>query len=298
MLKNKSYFAILFLFSSVCLNAANESKLIQPTRQQNQNNLPVVQQSNNQSNQIQHQESSKIGNSELIKELEVAIDKINKQDLERKKQYDEQMKEMNLEKERLNKEKVELEKERSIKGISTKEEVDKDKEKQEKERLLLQQKMQYNQMTEQYNSNSLEVYVEALKGRIKYFQEIKKSLVKDFVITSSYFDYIKVNNEIYAYVTTSALEDSVKKIDTVITNEEELNMKIKGLETSLSLKTINDLKQILSLYSPSSYKTEKTISNTINTQTVSYVKINEGQYINQKIYIKEINPNSIILSRE
>jgi len=293
MLKNKSYFAILFLFSSMYINAA-DNKLIQP-KQDNQPNS-ATQQSNQPTNTNDVQ---KAPNSELIKELDVALDKISKQDLERKKQYDEQLKQMNVEKERINKEKMDFEKDRNTKGNTVlKDEVDKEKEKQDKERNNLQQKMQINQMSEQYNSSSLEVYVEALKGRIKYFQEIKKSLVKDFVITSTYFDYVKVNSEIYAYVSTSALEDMMKKIDTVTSNEEDLNMKIKGLETSLSIKTVSDLKQILNTYNPSSYKAEKVTSSSINTQTVSYIKINEGQYINQKVYIKEINPNSIILSRE
>jgi len=346
MLKNRSYITILFLCSSMYLQAApqlpgrdpnlvpnnttpatntaikpgqttvntqqpnttniKQPSQTQPIQQPKTTNQPVVTPTNqpipnNSPSGVVLSKTPANGemvNSQFLQELETAIDKINKQDLERKKQYEEEQRQLQTERERLNNAKTELEKERILQGMITKDDVDKEKDKIEKEKQMLQQKMQYNQILEQYNATNIDIQIEMLKDRIKYFQDIKKMLLKEFVINSEQFDYVKVSGDVSAYVSTTILDDIVKKADAIKYNDDDLTMKIKALESFLSVKNVNELKQILNLYAPNIYRPEKSMQTMSTGQNISYTKISEGQYLADGIYVKEINQNTVTIVRD
>lgn len=239
--------------------------------------------------------------SKLIKELEITLDKISEKDNERKLQVQKELDKMKLEREALDKARSALEKERVLKGIITKDDVERDKQKLEEQKRLLMQKMQLKQTQEQLNLNDIDVYKKALNGRINYFKNLKKELKKEYVITPEYYDYVEVKGIINAYISITKLKDILNENNIVLKNEESLNLKISSLESAKDLEILNDIKQVLNMNSINNYKAEtytSSLNNSNNSSTSSYTKIVIGQKLSDTLYVKNITPDNIIIERK
>lgn len=239
--------------------------------------------------------------SKLLEELEVTINKINEKENERKLALEKEMQQLEAERKKLDSTKTALEKERMAKGIITGDDVTREEAKLDKEKKLLQQKIQYAQVEEQYNASNLKAIQEQIQERIKFYKEVKATLPKEYIVTSEQFDYVNVGEILYAYVNSEVINSLIKKSDTDLQNEEILNMKILMLQSGLNIKVASELKQLLTSTSPSTYKLEKAPVTNLSTNTTTkkeFLKIETNQKISEHIHIKKIDKNSIVLVRK
>ena len=241
--------------------------------------------------------------SDLLNELDVVLDKINKKDIQRKIKLKKEQEKLEIERKKLQNVKRGLEKERMSKGIIIKDDITREKTKLNNKKQLLQQKIQYAQVQEQYNAIDLNSLKKEINSRINTYTNLQNLINKFYIITSDEFDYVKIGNENIAYVKSDAISSIIDETLNDTTTYKDYELKKIRLKEAENITSINKIKQILSTTSinintkNNSFK--RNISTSINNNNnQKYIKISEKQLLSENLIVDKITDSIIQLKRK
>jgi len=236
--------------------------------------------------------------SNLLNELEIVLDKVNKKEDLRKIKLEKEYKRIERERKNLQIVKDGLVKERMAKGVIIEDDVQQQRLKLEKKRQLLQQKIQYAQVKEQYNTSNIDNYKTEVKNRIIFYKKIQETINNEYIINSNQFDFLNINKEKFAYVSEDIINNIIKEGNNDIKKQNKYKVKVLILEEALKLNSLNKLKQILAKTAISPINRTLKMSNNIsNNSKKVYIKILTKQELSKNIFVKSISENSIIIKR-
>ena len=242
--------------------------------------------------------------SDLLNELDVVLDKINKKDIQRKIKLKKEQEKLEIERKKLQNVKRGLEKERMSKGIIVQDDITREKTKLNNKKQLLQQKIQYAQVQEQYNAIDLNSLKKEINSRINTYTNLQNLINKFYIITSDEFDYVKIGNENIAYVKSDAISSIIDETLNDTTTYKDYELKKIRLKEAENMTSINKIKQILSTTSinintkNNSFKRNISTSINNNNNNQKYIKISEKQLLSENLIVDKITDSIIQLKRK
>lgn len=148
-----------------------------------------------------------------------------------------------------------------------------------------------------------EKQLEIEKGKI---ESSKKLLKKEEVIYAGQFDLIDINNVRYANVDKKVLESKIALLNSYDTRRIEADINSKALSVAINAEgsagaALQDSLAGTIKYQPQTQQAtnQEMLANTVdmsNSVAKSYIKVKEGAFVSERIYVKSITQDELKLA--